>query len=219
MKKQRLIYKFGHSRILQMPYCLYLPNGYDPQKTYPLIVFLHGVGERGDGSLDRVDLVEVHGIPHEIAGGKEVDAIVLAPQCPAERVWNHLTDEVKELIDSVMRAHPIDCGRVSLAGVSMGGYGTWEMGMSYPGFFSALLPVCGGGLGWRVERIGKTPVWAIHGDADEVVPLHNSLELCDRLRGAGGNVTLTVLHDVGHDCMPFIYDKLDVCAWLTSQHR
>ena len=101
----------------------------------------------------------------------------------------------------------------------LGGYGTWEMAMSYPGFFSALGPICGGGVSWRAGLIGKTPVWAFHGDADQTVPVGNSIEMCERLKASGGRVELTLLHGVGHDSWTFAYERTGLVDWLISQQR
>jgi predicted peptidase len=101
----------------------------------------------------------------------------------------------------------------------MGGYGTWEMGMSYPGFFAALAPICGGGVSWRVGLIGKTPVWAFHGDCDTVVPPVNSIEMCERLKAGGGEVKLTLFHGVDHNSWEPAYEETKVIEFLLNAKR
>lgn len=202
-------------RIPSLSYRVFMPDTVAEGEKLPLILSLHGAGERGTD----LSLMEVWGIPKEIVNGREVPAVVIAPQCPDTLIWNLLTFELKALIDHCVATMPVDPDRVSVTGLSMGGYGTWEMGISYPGAFAALAPVCGGGVSWRVDCIGKTPVWAFHGDADTTVPPTNSYEMVDRLNAAGGCAELTVLHGVGHNAQDFAYGRTALIDWLISQDR
>ena len=211
---EKKVYRFENKRIEKFNYLLHLPKT-PKEGGLPLIVALHGAGERGDD----FSKIAVHGIAKYIEGGMDIPAVVLAPQCPEDMIWNLLTFELKELIDFVIEEYGIDSTRVSLTGLSMGGYGTWEMGMSYPGFFSALAPVCGGGISWRVGSIGKTPVWAFHGDCDDVVPAQNSYEMCDRLKAVGGIVRLTVFHGVDHNSWEPAYEQTNVIDFLMSAKK
>ena len=215
MNMESKVYKFEHKRIPFLGYRIYLPDGYSAEKSYPLIIALHGAGERGEDT----SLVEVHGVAKYVAAGLKLDAIVIAPQCPSDWVWSNLTVELKELIDSVVSEYSVDTDRISLTGLSMGGFGTWEMGISYPAFFSALAPVCGGGMSWRAKLIGSTPVWAFHGDADTVVPPENSHMMVKALRAAGGNVKLTIFGGVGHNSWVNAYEDTRVIEWLLEQRR
>ena len=212
---ERKIYEFSGKRIPHIGYAISLPDGYSNDKKYPLIVALHGAGERGDD----ISLVFVHGVAKYVEAGMKLDAIVIAPQCPKDMVWNALTFELKELIDHIAATYSVDMDRISITGLSMGGFGTWEMGISYPGFFSALAPVCGGGMSWRVGLIGKTPVWAFHGDCDNVVPKENSYMMVDALKAKGGNVKLTLFHGVSHNSWESAYETTKVIEWLISQNR
>lgn len=210
---ERKVFKFEGKRVEKFNYLLYKPEG--AEGKLPMIVMLHGAGERGDN----FDVIAVHGVAKYVEQGRELPAVVIAPQCPDGFIWNQLTVELKALIDYSIEEYGIDSDRVSITGLSMGGYGTWEMGMSYPGFFSALAPICGGGVSWRAGLIGKTPVWAFHGDSDDTVPPSNSYEMCDKLKASGGNVELTVLHGVGHNSWEFAYERTGLIDWLISSHR
>lgn len=212
---EKKVYEFVGKRIDYMRYMISLPDSYSDDKKYPLMVALHGAGERGDD----VSLVLVHGVAKYVEAGLKLDAIVIAPQCPDGMVWNALTVELKELIDFVASEYSVDADRISLTGLSMGGFGTWEMGISYPDFFCALAPVCGGGMSWRAGLIGKTPVWAFHGDCDNVVPKENSYMMVDSLKAKGGNVRLTVFHGVSHNSWESAYETTNVIEWLLSQNR
>ena len=186
--------------------------------TLPMIVFLHGAGERGSD----IESVRVHGIP-KLFGSDEnyrgLSVITLSPQCPGGMVWNHLVFELKELIDRVSADYNADPRRISITGISMGGFGTWEMGMTFPGYFSALAPICGGGLSWRAPVLRDTPIRAYHGDADSVVPVMYSKEMIRVIENAGGRPSLTIYPGVGHDCWTLAYETTDLIEWLVSQRK
>jgi len=191
------------------------PDDMTAEEKLPMIVFLHGAGERGDN----FDLIRVHGIPKlfgqdPLHGGLRV--VTLSPQCPTDKVWNNFPDRVKAIIDHFAEVYHVDKTRISLTGISMGGFGTWEMGMSYPGFFHKLAPICGGGMSWRAGMIGKTPVWAHHGDADGLVPIAYSEMMVNSLRASGGDVRFTVYPGVGHDSWNPAYNSLEFVRWLAE---
>ncbi len=217
---QTNVFKFEEKSEIDLAYLLYLPQDRKPGEHLPMIVFLHGAGERADAAEGKVSLVAVNGIPRYIEEGKFAPhAIVLCPQCPKEKVWNNLTAPLKALIDRVAEEQNADPDRISLTGLSMGGYGTWEMGAAYPGFFAALAPICGGGISWRAPVIGKTPVRAFHGMEDDVVPCRNSTEMCDALRRSGGNVSLTLFAYERHNSWDAAYRQTDLLSWLLSACR
>lgn len=209
------VYNFTNKRIKKMNYLI--DDSCKASNNNPgLIVFLHGAGERGED----FEKLYIHGPAKYIRNGSfKPETVVLCPQCPDGYIWNLLTEELFELIETVVENYGVDRSRIALTGISMGGYGTWEMGMSYPGYFSALGPVCGGGVSWRAKLIGNTPVWAFHGDADNVVPPVNSIELCERLTAVGGNVELTLLHGVGHNSWEFAYERTTLLSWLAQKSR
>ena len=150
-----------------MNYLLTAPTDFDPKtEKLPLIVFLHGVGERGDN----IEKVKLHGIPKYF--GKDENyrglrVLTLSPQCPMGFVWANLVREIKELILTVAEEMNADPDRITITGLSMGGFGTWEMICAYPDLFAAAGPICGGGVPWRL--LGLThfpPIRTFHGDAD-----------------------------------------------------
>ena len=207
------VYKFDNKRIEKFNYNVFFPENFC--EGMPMIVALHGAGERGDDHSK----INIHGPARYASEGRRIDAVVVAPQCPAGFTWNMLTVELKELIDFVAGEYKVDPDRISLTGLSMGGFGTWEMGINYPGFFSALAPVCGGGMSWRVREIGNTPVWTFHGDKDDVVPISGTVAMVDRLRAAGGNVKFTLFNGVKHNSWAPAYEDTTVIEWLISQNR
>lgn len=186
-------------------------------KDMPLLIYLHGAGERGTN----LEHVERHGVPYLIANeNAEIPALVLCPQCPAQFVWNNVAADVKKLIDKIILDYGIKRDRICITGSSMGGYGTWEMGITYPDFFSAIAPVCGGGMQWRSQKLVNTPVKAYHGDKDDVVELINSELMIKNIKSEGGRVELCVLNGFGHnDGIYEAYKNRDLIEWMLQQRR
>jgi predicted peptidase len=198
----------------ELPYLLTTPSDFDPKTEHlPLILFLHGAGERGVGEQK----LSVHGIPRYFGANADYGAhrvITLSPQCPEGEVWIHLTALVKALLDDVVKTYGADPDRLSVTGISMGGFGTWDLLCSYPDTFAAAAPICGGGMSWNIHT--KTPVRAFHGDADGSVPLKNSLEMVDALNAHGGHADLTIYHGCGHNSWTRSYEQTDLIAWLAG---
>jgi predicted peptidase len=146
-----------------MGYLLYLPKDYEKQASWPLVMFLHGAGERGDD----LELVKVHGPPKLIKQGKEFPFIVISPQCPKDKWWEPV--ELTALLDDVIKKHKVDQDRIYITGLSMGGFGTWRLAAFIPKRIAAIAPICGGGDAISVRAIKHIPTWAFHGAKDEVV--------------------------------------------------
>ncbi|MEL6591649.1 MAG: PHB depolymerase family esterase [Bacteroidota bacterium] len=208
-------------------------------QKYPLILFLHGAGERGDDNT--AQLVHVTHRFSDEAFQKAHPSFVIAPQCPKERYWpsgtfsrdwgvftpsDTLNTEMRlimALLAEAQTKYPIDPNRIYVAGLSMGGFGTWDFLRRFPNYFAGGIPVCGGGTAADAETFVHVPIWALHGSDDSVVPARLSREMIAALRKAGGNPMYTEFPGVNHDSWtpafpayseaPFIYD------WLFSQHR
>lgn len=196
-----------------MNYRIFYPDKYD---DLPLIIYLHGAGERGTN----ISHLYRHGIPKLINEGKKFDAVILAIQCPKQFVWDNVVEKVKGIIDCVVREFNIKNDRISITGSSMGGFGTWMMGKTYPSFFAGIAPVAGGGMSWRTEKLRTTPVFAVHGSADEVVPCLYSQLMVDGVNENGGNAKLEILEGYDHnDGIDYAYRCTDVIKWLTEQRR
>lgn len=205
---------FESKFIGKLGYLLHIPENL-PKDGRKLMVFLHGAGERGDD----LDKVKVNGVPKLLDEGKDIPAVVICPQCPSDIVWTNIVFAVKELIDKTVEEFDIDKNCITITGLSMGGFGTWEMGLTYPDLFAAIAPVCGGGMSWRTALLRDVPVWAFHGDADNVVPIKNSLEMVDAVNANGGNAKLTIFHDVEHDSWTPAYSETTVIDWLLQQRK
>jgi predicted peptidase len=213
-------------------YLLALPTGYDAtsEKRWPLLLFLHGSGERGSD----VWLVAKHGPPKLLRAGADDPAtkqlaenfIVVSPQCPLGVWWD--SDAVLALLDDVMATHRVDAARVYLTGLSMGGFGTWDLAMAHPERFAAIIPICGGGpFGStylaninRKAELRSLGVWAFHGALDKTVPPVESERMVDLLkRYQVADVNLTVYPDAAHDSWTATYANPEVYTWLLRHAR
>jgi predicted peptidase len=235
--QQALTFKQPVTKTLGYDYLLSLPTGPAPADgRWPLILFLHGAGERGSD----VWKVAKHG-PAKLAqagakltSGEQESAallkekfILVSPQCPAGQNWDDAT--VMALLDHVMSELKVDTSRVYLTGLSMGGFATWRLGLRYPARFAAIVPVCGGNsyldtifaLGENKSALRKLGIWAFHGAKDPVVPLEESQRLVDALKknNAVTDLTLTIFPEAKHDSWTEAYAKPEVFRWLLEHHR
>jgi predicted peptidase len=203
------------TKTVRYNYLVSLPEGYEKSRArVPLILFLHGAGERGED----VQKVAVHGLFKEIRNGRKIPAVVIAPQCPRNGWWD--ADDLTAILDSAERKYRIDRDRIYVTGLSMGGYGTWALGMRNPGRFAALAPVCGGGDPALAKNIAKVPIWVTHGDADPTVPLEQSRKMVDATRAAGNDrVRFDVIKGGKHDTWSEFYANDYFYSWLFAQRR
>lgn len=198
-------------------YLLGLPEGYeaDEGKRWPLIVFLHGAGERGED----LNLLKKHGPPKLVEAGNDLGAIVASPQVKEGEVWN--PQAVKALTDELVATLRVDVGRIYLTGISMGGFGTWETAFSYPDTYAAIVPICGGtGVRWLLaERLKDLPAWIFHGAKDTVVPPEHSERIHTTLKQLGSSAKLTLYPNAGHDSWTAAYNDPELWDWLMKQRR
>lgn len=198
---------------VQLDYLLYLPEDYESQDRWPLLLFLHGAGERGSD----LELVKKHGPPKLIAEGRDFPFIVVSPQCPKHRWWHEY--ELVALLDDLARRHRVDTDRIYVTGLSMGGFGTWSLAAYARDRLAAIAPICGGGDRQRAKYFSHLPVWAFHGAKDTGVPPERSLEMIEALRQAGGTPRLTIYPDAGHDAWTETYNNPEFYEWLLSHKR
>jgi predicted peptidase len=223
-RQQAKSFRSRISKTVSVDYLLYLPKDYNPKlrQRWPLMLFLHGAGERGTNLLK----VAVHGPPKLVRQGQDFPFIIVSPQCPANQRWD---DEVLlALLDEVSGKYKVDPTRVYLTGLSMGGYGTWSLGLTHPERFAAIAPICGGGdpvvllladpkKGAAVKTLG---VWAFHGAKDPVVPLAESERMVDALKKFGcREVELTVYPEAQHDSWTEAYNNPKLYDWFLAHQR
>lgn len=221
-KPQR--FKRTLKRKLDAHYLLYLPADYsqDRAKRWPLMLFLHGAGERGTN----LQKVAVHGPPRMLRSRTDFPFIVVSPQCPTDQLWNN--DTLLGLLDEVIKRHRVDTNRVYLTGLSMGGYGTWSLALQYPERFAAVAPICGGGSTIEVmlasrsktAALRRLPFWIFHGAKDPLVPLSESERMVDVLKRAGvREVELTVYPEATHDSWTETYANEKLYEWFLQHPR
>lgn len=197
-------------------YLLHLPAGYENQKRkrWPLVLFLHGAGERGAD----LELVKTHGPPKLVAAGQQFPFILVSPQCRDDEWWD--VETLTALLDTLARQYRVDPKRIYVTGLSMGGYGAWALALAYPDRFAAIVPICGGGRTLLAKKIARLPIWAFHGAQDDTVPLEQSKRMIAALRRAGNKqARLTIYPDAGHDSWTETYANPALYRWLLKQQR
>lgn len=207
----------------------------DPDSKIPVFVFLHGAGERGIDN--RLQLTV--GLP---ALMKSLDSIgvpnylIYAPQCPLDQKWvdtdwtalgHHMATELNPPLlaalqgfDSIMEAGDrLDRNRIYLTGISMGGFGVWELLQRFPKKVAGAIPICGGGDPAFATTLAATPIWAFHGQKDKLVKVSRTTEMVAAIQKAGGHAQMTIFENYGHLCWNYCYQDLKVIEWLLSQER
>lgn len=210
-----------HKQVLAAEYLLFLPAGYgaEPAKKWPLILFLHGAGERGSN----IWMVAKHGPPKIAESATNFPFIVVSPQCPEGRIWSN--DVLLALLEEIESKHAVDAKRIYLTGLSMGGFGTWSLGLSHPEKFAAIAPICGGGeiitpLLADKRMLASLPVWAFHGAKDPVVPLEESERMVRLMKSYGAKeVKFTTYPEAQHDSWTQTYADPELFAWFLQHTR
>lgn len=200
------------------PYAVFVPENYDRAKKWPLVMFLHGSGE---GGADGVRQTRVGLGPFVAMYRKKCPFIAVFPQSPNAKTWfrGPQAKIMFEILDKVQRDYSVDPDRIYLTGISMGGFGTWEMGMMRPDLFAALIPICGGGPVEFVDPLKRMPIWCFHGARDDRVPVKSSRVLIDRLKKIGGEPKYTEFPDEGHLCWDTAYATQGLFPWMLKQRR
>lgn len=224
---------YQHNDKSILNYRLYLPKDMDAEKRYPLVLFFHGAGERGNDNKKQLR----HGAKDILAYSKKTDApvIIIAPQCPAGAQWvntpwgnlhHNMPAEPSnsmrltiELIRESIRTMPVDRSRIYVTGLSMGGYGTWDIIQRHPDMFAAAIPICGGGDTAFAPNLTALPIWVFHGDKDKDVKTSRSRDMVESIKKAGGIPKYTEYKNVGHNSWSRTYANDDVMKWLFSQKK
>jgi beta-glucosidase len=205
-----------------LEYLLHLPRELNRRKKekWPLILFLHGAGERGND----LDLVRIHGIPRIVEEWSDFPFITVSPQCPENSWWSDQIPALDALLNKVVAEYPVDEDRIYLTGLSMGGFGAWHLAVTYPDRFAALAPICGSGP-WhtgfpeRVREIKHLPIWVFHGAKDRTVLPRESKVLVKELQACGGNVRFTLYPHAGHDSWTETYQNPELYEWFLSHKK
>jgi predicted peptidase len=194
-------------------YQLFLPHNYNSTSDrLPLILFLHGGGERGQD----IEKVKVHGPLKVAAQRSDFPFIVVAPQADSNMIWS--TARLDAVLDDVQERYRVDPDRIYLTGLSMGGYGAWHLAMEFPRRFAALAPISGGATPSGMCALRDLPIWVFHGAKDDVIRPDRSEELVERLKRCNANVRFTLYPDAGHDAWTRTYETPELYDWFL-QHR
>ena len=216
-----------------LPYRLLAPENIASGIRYPLVLLLHGAGERG---LDnQKQLVHVAGLFSNPENRRKYPCFVLAPQCTPDERWVdspwgfpnfvqplHLSRNLAsamQLLDQTIKEYPIDSDRIYIMGLSMGGYGTWDAVTRFPKRFAAAIPICGGGDVSKAARLTHLPIWAFHGSADTAVPVELSRNMCNAIQQQGGNCRYTEFPGTGHDSWTPATEQPDFLPWLFAKRK
>lgn len=215
-----------------LPYRLYVPFNYSPDKSYPLLVNLHGAGHRGNDNIKHLGTIKPL---MNMTETQADDVIIVVPQCPENKKWVNTgwglgsyrlqnvpeTNEMKavvELIGQLQETYNVDDKRIYASGFSMGGYGTWNLLMNHPDLFCAGVAMCGAGDPTKGDVLAKIPIWAIHGAKDPTVPVQGSRDMVNAIQSAGGTkLNYTELPDHEHDVWNYTYSNAEIFNWLFSQ--
>jgi predicted peptidase len=220
-------------------YQVYVPSQWDKSRKWPVILFLHGAGERGEDGLLQTQVGIATAIRTHV---DRFPCIIVMPQCRKNIWWTDPAMEAQALraLDLTVKEFKGDPDRIYLTGLSMGGYGTWSLAYKHPGRFAALVPICGGvktppripaspdnpladpkidPYAAVARKVGKTPVWIFHGGADTTVPVSESRKMEEALKAAGGNVRYTEYPGVGHNSWDKAYSEPEFMPWLLAQRR
>ena len=195
----------------KIKYIVKYPQNFQKDGVYPIIIFLHGDGTRGND----LDVLRTNSFFVETEK-LDLKAIVYAPQCYAD-TWYDIFEQLTEFAEYVRNCPTSDKNRIYLIGASMGGYAVWQMAMSHPEWFAAIIPICGGGMYWNASRLKNVKVWAFHGSCDTIVFCEESKRMVESIRQNGGEAKLTIYEDVGHDSWTKVYRSQNVFDWLLEQ--
>lgn len=193
-------------------YLVRLPKNYTENKQYPTLLFLHGAGSRGKD----ISVLRRNPFFTLTADKKDFPFVQIAPQCHAD-TWFDIWETLKEFALYIKTLSYVDADRVYGIGASMGGYGTWQMAMSMPSYYAAIVPICGGGMYWNAWRLKKLPVWAFHGAKDQTVFVEETIKMVDKIKSSGGNPKLTIYPENTHDAWTDTYLNDEVYKWLLEQ--
>ena len=217
----------------KLHYRLLRPKDYDPKQKYPLVLFLHGAGERGDDNSKQL----VHAM-NDFASDEimaKYPAFVIAPQCPTGKRWvevdwsadSHTMPaepsvplrQALQIVKDLQKEFSVDADRLYITGLSMGGYGVWDAIQRHPDLFAAAAPVCGGGDPAFAKQIARIPIWAFHGAEDTAVKPKRSREMIAAIEAAGGKPKYTEYPKVGHNSWAPTYSDPALYAWLFAQKK
>lgn len=222
---------FVSSKNDSLPYQLIPPTNFDSTKNYPIILWLHGKGERGNDNKRQIATIEKW--IFDSLANENRQAYLLAPQCSSNRTWSNydkleqqitfekdtplIQNSIIELLSQVQLNYPIDSTRIYIMGISMGGFGVFDMITRFPNRFAASIPICGGADPKKVKELKETPIWAFHGEKDNIVDKRHTIHTMNLLQDE--NHLLNTYPNIGHDVWKKAFKEPELLHWLFAQKR
>ncbi|MBQ8637016.1 MAG: prolyl oligopeptidase family serine peptidase [Clostridia bacterium] len=203
--------KIRIDQFVDFKYIIRYPDCYKEGEKFPVIILLHGAGSRGND----IDVLTNNPYFSIVNRHSDFPFITVAPQC-SENTWFDMFELLKRFVYKIADENFADKNRIYLMGASMGGYGTWQLAMSLPELFAAIVPICGGGMYWNAPRLVNVPIWAFHGEKDTVVHKEESIKMVDAVNRCGGSAKLTIYPENEHDAWSDTYNNPEVFRWLLS---
>jgi predicted peptidase len=217
------VYKTQIREDISLNYLAFVPKGYgQSSKKFPLMLFLHGAGERGTN----INAVSVHGPPKIVKTNDNFPFILISPQCAPNQRWER--QMIMAFLDEMITKYKPDTNRIYLTGLSMGGYGSWDLAANYPDRFAAVIPICGGGQtidvklanAARKKAYSTLGIWAFTGAKDPVVPVEESQRMVEAFKAAGcKDIQLTIYPEANHDSWTETYNNPKIYEWLLEHKR
>lgn len=208
--------KFDIEKSISLNYIVNLPQEYhsNQDKTFPVILFLHGIGERGDD----IENVKKYGI-HRYLKDMNIPFIVISPQCHDNNFWDRHFSDIEILLENVKKNYRADMSKICIVGVSLGAYGAWNFIMERPNLFSSIVSIAGGSmLPKYVESIKHIPAYIAHGAEDSEVDVSESIKIAKALASAGGKVELNIVPKAGHELCTKIFEDSNLYKWIDSNN-
>jgi predicted peptidase len=214
-----MIKKFKKTIEKELNCFITFPPKNENNKPFPTILFLHGAGERGNN----LNLIKKKGIPKVVLENPDFPFLTISPQCPENEWWNDKFEILKDVLFETVEEYNGDKKRIYLTGFSMGGCGSWHLAAEYFDVFAAVVPICGGvfpllGFPHKFKKLVNTPIWAFHGEKDDVVPIEESEKIVNFLKKENGKVKFTKYPNLKHDSWTITYDNPELYNWLLKQH-
>lgn len=195
----------------ELDYVIRYPESFSKEEKYPLVIYAHGAGGRGR------DIAKMTGHGFFVDSEPYLkEAVSMLPQCYADS-WFDIFEQLQNFVEAMIALPFVDSDRVYLIGASMGGYCTWQLAMSRPELFAAIVPICGGGMYWNTARLKNTPVWAFHGDSDGTVLPEESKKMVEKVNANGGSARLTIYEKTSHNAWDPTFRNPEVWEWMLSQ--
>lgn len=198
----------------KLKYLIRYPKDFSENEKFPVILFFHGSGTRSQDfeklrNNPLFPIIEKH---------EKFPFVVIAPLC-TENTWFDLWEHIRQLVQEIPGMPFTDENRIYIMGLSMGGYAAWQLGMSMPEYFAAMIPICGGGMYWNAGRLVNVPVWAFHGGKDRTVLPEESEKMVNKINALGGSAKLTIYPDNFHDAWRDTYANYEVFEWLLTHEK